>query len=185
MQTTSQAASTTGNYAPTMKHLTILRHAKAERPEGYPTDLERPLTARGRKDTANITGVLHSLEPPIDWIVCSPSVRTRETAALVVDGLDFEKPIAYEDAIYEASADALLEVLSRVPPEVQHALIIGHNPGLQELTSGLAAGSTSRLNLELPTTGMVNLGLEIAWWNQIRWGCGQLQLLLRPKLIRR
>lgn len=167
-----------------MKFLTIFRHAKAAHAEDYPVDFERPLTARGHKDAHMISQLLSRLEPPVDWILSSPAQRTRETASAVVKALNFKRGVIWQEAIYEANADNLLTLLSQIPTEMEHVLIIGHNPGMEELVSGLTAGSPTRLSLTMPTAGVAHLTLEIFDWNQIRWGCGTLHCLLRPKLLR-
>jgi phosphohistidine phosphatase len=167
-----------------MKSLSVLRHAKAEHFDDYPTDFERPLTSRGQKDARYIGEILADFDPIIDWVVSSPAQRTRETANAVVDALKFKRGVVWHEAIYEASADSLLSVLTEVPLEMEHVLIIGHNPGMEELVSGLAAGSSSRLGISMATAGLAHLTLEIFGWNQIRWGCGTLHFLLRPKLVR-
>jgi phosphohistidine phosphatase len=167
-----------------MKHLSILRHGKAEHGDLYPTDLERPLTNRGQKDAFLIGQMLTDVDPTIDWIVSSPAQRTRETAEAVIDALRYKRGIAWQDAIYDADGDALLNVLAQVPVEMEHVLIIGHNPGMELLISGLAAGSPTRLGISMPTGGLAHLTLEIYGWNQIRWGCGTLHSLMRPKFIR-
>ena len=167
-----------------MKHLSILRHAKAEHIEEYATDIERPLTSRGHKDARQIGEFLADADPAIDWIVSSPAQRTRDTAVAVTDALKYKRGVLWQDAIYEADADTLLNVLSQIPAEMEHALIIGHNPGMEELISGLVAGTPTRLGIIMSTAGLAHLTLEIFSWNQIRWGCGTLHSLLRPKLIR-
>jgi phosphohistidine phosphatase len=167
-----------------MKQLTILRHAKAERPEGFATDLERPLSARGHKDAAAVAALVAALTPSVDWIVSSPALRTRETVKHLVQALNFKHKVVWDDSVYDASADALLGSLSIVPPDVEHTLLVGHNPGLQDLISGLCAGAPSRLNVTMATGAFAFVNLEIFWWNQIRWGCGALHLLVKPKLVR-
>lgn len=167
-----------------MKYLTIFRHAKAERAEDFATDFQRPLTTRGQKDTHQMAEILAGLEPPIDWIVSSPSQRTRDTTAIVTGTLNFTREAVWQATIYEADAETLLAVLAQVPAEMEHVLIVGHNPGMEELVSGLAAGAPTRLGITIPTAGLAHLTLEIFGWNQIRWGCGTLHCLLRPKLLR-
>jgi phosphohistidine phosphatase len=168
-----------------MRTLSLVRHAKAKGPDAFATDFERPLTDRGHKDAVRIAEVLARVEPPVDWIASSPAERTRQTTEHIVTYLDYTKPLQWEDTIYEADADALLRVLSKVPQEVEHVLLVGHNPGLEELAAGLTAGSSDRLNLHLPTAALAHLQLEIFWWNQIRWGCGQLHLLVTPKVVKK
>lgn len=167
-----------------MKYLSVLRHAKAAHFDEYPTDFERPLTSRGQKDARQIAEILADSDPAIDWLVSSPAQRTRETATILAETLKFKRGIVWQDAIYEAAADALLAVLAEVPAEMEHVLIVGHNPGMEELVSGLAAGSPTRLGISMATAGLAQLTLEIFGWNQIRWGCGTLHSMIRPKLVR-
>lgn len=167
-----------------MKHLSILRHAKTEHADEYPTDFERPLTNRGHKDAEAIAQLLADHAPPIDWIISSPALRTRETTDHVTDILKYKRGIIWEEKVYEAEAETLLSILTEVPVEMEHVLLIGHNPGMEELISGLAGGSPTRLSVALPTAGLAHLTLEIFGWNQLRWGCGTLHSLIRPKFIR-
>lgn len=167
-----------------MKYLTIYRHAKTERAEDPTKDFERQLTPRGIKDSHQMAEILTEFEPGIDWIVSSPAQRTRETTNIAVEVLNFKRAIVWQDAIYEADAETLLAVLAQVPADMEHALIVGHNPGMEELVSGLAAGAPTRLGITMATAGIAYLTLEIFGWNQIRWGCGTIHCLLRPKMLR-
>ncbi len=166
-----------------MKYLSILRHAKAKRPEDYATDIERPLTKRGQSDAAAIGEIIARLQPEIDWIISSPALRTSETTAAVTAKLNFTRDVVWHDAVYAAGADDLLHVLAQVPAEREHVLLVGHNPGMADLISGLAAGAPARLALDLAPGGLGHLSLEIFSWNQIRWGCATLHCILRPKLF--
>jgi phosphohistidine phosphatase len=168
-----------------MKALTIIRHAKAERPEGYASDFERPLTQRGHKDAQRIGEIVQRLEPPVDWLASSPAARTRQTAERIAHICNYAPKIQWEPEIYEASADDLLALLAKAPQDIQHILLIGHNPGLAELTSGLITGAPGRLPIRMPTAALAHLHLEIFWWNQIRWGCGVLEHLGTPKILKK
>src|SRR5262245_50192328 len=112
-----------------MKFLSVFRHAKAEHVDDFPVDFDRPLTSRGQKDAYLVSEIIAGLEPAVDWIVSSPSLRTRETATVVTAALRFKRGVVWQDSIYEADAETLLNVLSEVPQEMEHVLIIGHNPG--------------------------------------------------------
>jgi phosphohistidine phosphatase len=166
-----------------MKTLSIFRHAKAERADDYADDQDRPLTGRGEKDAAEMAGLLARLEPPVDWIVSSPSRRTRTTAELLAAELRFKGQIAWHPAIYAAQAMTLLEVLATLPSMAEHAVLVGHNPGLEELVAGLCSGAPDRLRVRLATAAVAQVELDIAYWSQTRWGCGTLQFLVRPKLL--
>lgn len=167
-----------------MKHLTILRHAKADRPEDYSRDFDRPLTKRGIKDAALVAAHFAKLEPAIDWVISSPAARTRQTTEQILPRLQMGQQVHWEDAVYAATADVLLGVLQSAPPEVSHILLVGHNPGMEELVSGLAAGSPTRLSCTLATAAFAHLEIEIVYWNQVRWGSGRLLMLVPPKLLR-
>jgi phosphohistidine phosphatase len=167
-----------------MRVLSIVRHAKAERPEGYSSDHARPLTTRGHKDAARIGTLLADLEPKVDCILSSPAARAAQTADRVAAALDYAKSVAWEDGIYLASADTLLELLRRAPEEAQHVVLIGHNPGLEELAAGLCSGAPDNSVLTLVTATLAHFDLDISRWNQLRWGAGQLKLLVAAKLLK-
>jgi phosphohistidine phosphatase len=167
-----------------MKILSVLRHAKTERPDKYDRDMERPLTKRGRRDARTMGRVVADVEPSVDWLISSPAVRTRQTVDELLRNLSLAQSVAWEDEVYNASADALLSLLSRTTSRAKHVLLVGHNPSVAELVAGLSAGSPQRLNLHMPTATLAHLHLEIFQWDQIRWGCGILRAFLPPKLIR-
>jgi phosphohistidine phosphatase len=168
-----------------MKSLTIVRHAKAERPEGYSTDFDRPLTERGERDAVRMAALLGRLAPPVDWWLSSPALRTRQTTERMAAECGYDGTVQWEAAIYEASDEAVLDLLATIPQEVEHAVVVGHNPGMADLVSGLVGGAPSRLNLHMPTAALVHVELEIFLWNQIRWGAGRLALLVTPKSLKK
>jgi phosphohistidine phosphatase len=167
-----------------MKVLSIVRHGKAERPEGYPNDFSRPLTARGNKDAARMGAFLGGMQPPVDCILSSPAARAAQTAEHIAAELGYGKSVGWEAGIYLASADTLLELLRRAPEDAEHVVLIGHNPGLEELSAGLCSGASDNSVLTLVTTSLAHFELDIARWSQIRWGAGQLRLLVSAKVLK-
>lgn len=168
-----------------MKYLTILRHAKAVPGNAGLADVDRPLAENGPKQIQRIAPAIRSLKTPIDRLLISPSLRTVETAALLADALALPQEPIVEKRIYEATPTALLEILRDQPGTVQHVALIGHNPGLTMLVSGLCSGDDARLNLHLPTAGMAYIELEVVRWRQVRWGSGVLRFLLAPKFLKK
>ncbi len=166
-----------------MKQLTIVRHAKAEPYEEYASDFDRPLAPKGLKQIPRIARVLAQLKTPPDWIISSPAIRARQTAELLAQELDFPERILWEEAIYEASAPTLHRILQQTPDTVTHVLMVGHNPGMERLVAGLCSGN-QLMNLRLSTAGTAHLRLEIFQWQQLRWGSGELRLLLRPGVLK-
>lgn len=167
-----------------MKTLTILRHAKAERPEAYSSDFERPLTERGHKDAERMAAMLERLEPAIDLIVSSPAARAAQTASHVANRLHLKQPVSWNEAIYLATPNALIEILRETAEEFEHVVLVGHNPTLTELTTGLCGGTPDDSSMDLPTAGLAHLSLAISRWSLLRWGSGQLKLLIGPRSLK-
>jgi phosphohistidine phosphatase len=117
---------------PAQRHLVLLRHAKSAWPDGVP-DLRRPLAKRGRRDAAAVGRWLHERAPRLDAVVCSPAERARQTWTLVAAELDDPPPASYDERVYGATAAQLLALVRNLPDEIGTALLIGHNPDLQEL----------------------------------------------------
>lgn len=168
-----------------MKTLSIIRHAKAEAAGLASADFQRPLTSRGKKDARRIGRLLARIEPAVDWIIASPSARTRTTVAEMVEIVDYSGTLQWEDRAYLGEAETWLQLLSAVPPEIEHVAIVGHNPGVADLVAGLTSGVPSRLNLHFPTAALAHLEVDIFWWKQIRWGCGQLRMVITPKYLQK
>jgi phosphohistidine phosphatase len=167
-----------------MKVLSIVRHAKAERPDTYPSDYVRPLTVRGYKDAARLGTFMAGLEPKVDCILCSPAARAAQTADSLAAELGFTNSVAWHGSIYLASAETLLELLRRAPEEAQHVVLVGHNPGLEELAAGLCSGASDNSVLTLITATLAHFELDVTRWSQLRWGAGQLRVLVPAKLLR-
>lgn len=167
-----------------MKHLTIIRHAKAEDPSPATRDVDRRLTARGRKDALLVGAALAQLSPPIDWLFSSTAARAQDTTTGIVQLLPLRSEPALRPQLYNATPTTLLEVATQSPHRAEHVALVAHNPGLEELIAGLCAGSPGRLYINLPPGGVVQVQLDIAQWDQLRWGSGVLSFMLRPKILR-
>lgn len=167
-----------------MKHISIWRHAKAERPDLYASDFDRPLTERGLKDAARVGQVIVRLEPATDLIISSPAARTAQTARALVALLSGAIDPRWHDAVYLAAADTLLGIIKTLPEEVQHVVLVGHNPGMEELASGLCGSTPEDVFVRLPTAALAHVVVDASHWSMVRWGAGELQLLLTPRVLR-
>ncbi|MEU0744743.1 histidine phosphatase family protein [Streptomyces sp. NPDC006134] len=121
------------------RRIVLFRHAKADWPQV--TDHERPLAERGRKDAAEAGRRLADTGIPFELALCSTATRTRETWKLAVQEFPHRPKTVYEERIYEASPGELIAVLNETPDDVQNALLIGHNPGVQGLADILAGSA--------------------------------------------
>jgi len=164
-----------------MRELFILRHGKADRPEGL-ADFERPLIKRGRLDAKRIGRWLHERQLLPDYVLSSPAFRALQTAQRVCKQLDIaQKAIVCDPAIYEAHSDTLLSVLRSCPETARRVLIVGHNPGLEDLILALT-GYTEPLPDDasrLSTAAMVQLVFE-GDWAELTNGCAKWVTLVRP-----
>jgi len=119
-----------------MKQLILLRHGKAA-PQDQGGDYKRPLADKGRAAMPLVGQKLRALGIKPELVLVSTALRTRETYELVAATADL-KPAEFEDDIYLASTQVLLRRLKKVPPRTTSVLVIGHNPGLADLTRMLS-----------------------------------------------
>jgi phosphohistidine phosphatase len=167
-----------------MKRLTVVRHAKAEdRMTFRGSDFDRPLAPKGRKQMKALTPLFAGLGTVPDWLLSSPAQRTKETAELLARRIKFGREISYDLRIYEAAGQILLDVLREQPKTADHLVLVGHNPGMEWLVSGLTCGDENRLGVRMATGSLVHLELDIAHWHQCRWGCGVMTLFCPPKYL--
>jgi phosphohistidine phosphatase len=162
-----------------MKTLYILRHGKAEEhsPRG---DKARVLAPRGERNSRTMGERLRGLAPAIDLFVSSDAERARQTAEIAARAAGFDGAVAIEPEIYAAPLDALLEVVRSLPDAASTAVIVGHNPGFEDLSTALAPDGTAPVRL--PTAGLAHLEFPAAnRWRDLREGSGRLVSVHTPK----
>ena len=161
-----------------MKTLLILRHAKAQ-PDAPNGDRVRELTSRGRRNAAAIGAHLHALVGRPDAIVTSDAVRARQTAELAAEAVGFVAPLTLEPDVYGADVATLIQIVRGLPDEASCVVLVGHNPGLEELTAALADSDAAAAHL--PTAGLVHLEFAVARWDEVRRGSGRWLGLTAPR----
>lgn len=139
-----------------------MRHAKAARDEAQWQDFDRPLNERGRADATRMGKWLAQQKLTPDWICASASVRTRETAERVAFALNFQRSIALSRDLYHATAERYLVEIRQMPHDVSCLLVIGHNPGLEQLTQQLSGEFVS-----LPTAAIAHFSALLASWEDL------------------
>jgi phosphohistidine phosphatase len=165
-----------------MKRLYLLRHAKSSWKDTSLTDRDRPLAPRGRRAAKAIARHLREQGIEPELVLCSTALRTRETLDRIEPALG-TPAIRVEGELYGASADALLERLRSVPDAVGSVMLIGHNPGLQELALVLARRSDTvgELEAKYPTAALATLTLPVASWRELGPATAELVALVRPR----
>ncbi|MDR6954389.1 phosphohistidine phosphatase [Ancylobacter sp. 3268] len=165
-----------------MLRLMLFRHAKSDWPAGV-ADRERPLAPRGRK-AAPVMGtymVRSGLTP--SQVLVSPARRTLETWAAACDSWASPPPTTYEEAIYEAAPEMLLDVIRRRGTD-SPLMLVGHNPGLESLTARLvAAADRARLPVKFPTGGLAVIDLPAKGWAEVGPGTGTLERFVTPRSL--
>jgi phosphohistidine phosphatase len=165
-----------------MKHLLLLRHAKAAPAAGGMADRDRPLAARGQRD-ADLIGALIASEPP-DLILCSPARRTRETLVGVLRHLKRPPQPLFVDALYDGGTD-YRDAIMQAAGEGSRVLVIGHNPAVHRtalsLTGAGDAALYAMLGGKFPTCGLAVIAFDINDWKKLVRGSGELLALQRPR----
>ncbi len=122
-----------------MRQLVLLRHAKAAVDSDTGQDLDRPLAPRGREEAPVVGKALADAGAEPELVLVSAARRTRETWELVSAAFPGVEA-RFLDELYDATAETLLHLVERA--KVARLMIIGHNPGLQELAIRLARRNT-------------------------------------------
>ena len=158
-----------------MKTFLIMRHAKSDYPPHISNDFDRPLNKRGAKDVPRMARVLRASAPVPELILSSPAQRARQTA----EGMELSGNILFDERLYLAAPATLIDVVAGLPDSGESALIVGHNPGLEEWILQLCG-----CHLRLPTAGLAALCLDMSRWVEIHSARGQLQWFVNPRLVK-
>lgn len=171
-----------------LRRLVVLRHAKSAWPEGAP-DHARPLGPRGRRDAPAAGRALAEADLLPDLAVCSTALRARQTWELAAAEWGTPPPVRHERRLYAAAPDDLLAVARETPPEVETLLLVGHNPGLEDLVLMLArdgvGDALERVRVKFPTSAIAVLAWYGPDWAALAPGTALLTSLTVPRGARK
>jgi phosphohistidine phosphatase len=174
-----------------MRIIHLLRHGKSSWKDTGIDDFDRPLAGRGRRAAAAMGHYLrrHHIEPA--HILCSPAQRTRQTLEGLQDEIGAAIPTRFERSIYMAEPGLLLRRLKGLSDSLPSAMIIGHNPGMEQLAAMLVGDDGGeddderelrRLMAEkFPTGSLAVIAAEVEHWHDLQPGCGRLQRFVRAR----
>ena len=169
-----------------MRRLMLLRHAKSDWPDGV-EDHERPLAERGRRMSPLMGRFMVEKGLLPDLAMVSTARRATETWKLVHAALGQDIVHKDEPRIYEAGVQAILDTVRQTPDRIHALLLVGHNPGLQDLALQLIGKGRepelSRLRRKYPTAGLVVIDFDVKHWREISGGLGRLERFDTPKSI--
>jgi phosphohistidine phosphatase len=150
-----------------MKTLLILRHAKSSWKEEHLSDHDRPLNKRGRHDAPRMGKLIRKkgLQPQL--IICSGAKRARETVELVTAACGYKGELRFSEELYAAAPEAYIRLLKAVDDRYDRVMVVGHNPGLEELLEGFTKEEQT-----LPTAALAQVTLPIKRWRELKGSTG-------------
>lgn len=168
-----------------MLTLSLLRHAKSSWKNPTLPDRERPLAARGMGDAPAMGHAMTERGIDPELVLCSSARRTVDTLSLVLPELKIEPKVIYEDGLYHASAEEMLDMLRGIQPGASHVMLVGHNPEIQRLALDLIGSGSKhmrdRLSEKYPTAALAVINFPAGLWSSVGDNSGSLSLFLTPK----
>ncbi|MER6133199.1 histidine phosphatase family protein [Streptomyces sp. NPDC001815] len=167
-----------------LRRLIVLRHAKSAYPDGV-TDHERPLAPRGRRDAPAAGRALAAVDCLPELALCSTAVRARQTWDLTAAQWGTPPPVRHDARLYGADVPELLEVVREAPAEAKTLLLVGHNPGLEDLVLTLAGDSLDDalddVRTKFPTSAIAILAWHGGGWESLGPGTALLTDMIVPR----
>jgi phosphohistidine phosphatase len=166
------------------RELLILRHGKSDW-SADTDDFHRPIKGRGKRGAQRTAAWLLQQDLVPDHIVSSPAVRAIETARIACNAMGLGRDTVTRDPrIYLATRQELLEVLGACPPKARRIMLVGHNPGLEDLLEFLAdkPNPVPANGKQLPTAALARLAMPEAW-RSLEAGCARVLDLVRPATL--
>ena len=169
-----------------MKTLGLFRHAKSGWADPRARDFDRPLSERGTRGAALMGKHIRDFGVRFDRVLASPAVRVGETIELASKAFGRSFPVEWDRRIYLASSATLIDLLRGVEGDPAAVLMVGHNPGLEDVIFDLVPDDgTSPLRDEVetkfPTATFAVLQLDIANWGDLAEGSAKLTHMTRPR----
>jgi phosphohistidine phosphatase len=168
-----------------MKTVFLLRHAKSSWDDPVERDFDRPLNKRGRRAAETIGRHIRAKSIAFDHVVASPAVRVIETLDAVEDGAGRKLGVAFDRRIYMASVLTLVDIIHETNAEYDSVLLVGHNPGLEDLIFMLTPHDDgplrSEVDIKYPTATLSEMTFDVDRWEDVDEGKGHLVRLIRPR----
>jgi phosphohistidine phosphatase len=139
-------------------------------------DFDRPLKGRGRRAAEQMGQVLAEDKLKSPLVISSPAVRARETTELVLESAGLKVEPRFEERIYEADVRTLLAIVKAIPDSSGVAMMVGHNPGFENLLDYLTGDSR-----HMPTCALAKIEFDTESWSEVSEESGRLELFVTPK----
>lgn len=167
--------------------LFLLRHAKSSWEAPDLIDHDRPLTKRGIMAAGLMGREMVEREWVPDYVICSTSTRTRETLALWRHASGFNPEVSYSRDLYHASAGELFEIVMNIPDKHDKIMLVGHNPGMEQMAMQLCANlgdePAKELMEKFPTAALAMFEIPNKSWAQTEPGTAKLANYITPRKL--
>jgi phosphohistidine phosphatase len=169
-----------------VKTLALFRHAKSDWSDARARDFDRPLNERGQRGARAMGEYIKSTNRRFDHMIASPAVRAAETVEESSKAWGCTFKVEWDRRIYLASSASLIDLLKELKNDPASVLMMGHNPGLEDLIFDLVPDDGSSplrdvVEQKFPTATYAVLELDVDRWSDIADGCGRLVELKRPR----
>jgi phosphohistidine phosphatase len=164
------------------KQLSIIRHGKSNRDNPELDDIDIPLLPKGIKRTIRMCKYMKKQKIYPDYIICSPAERAVKTAEIIISELKLSIIPQIHKELYGGSIDCIDDVISDMENNINHLLIVGHNPVLTNYINT----KIKNINLDwLPTSGLVTINFDFKKWAYISTSIGNTGNYITPKLLKK
>jgi phosphohistidine phosphatase len=166
------------------RELLILRHGKSDWSTGE-DDFDRPLVDRGKRGAQRMGVWLATHDMIPEYVVSSPAERALVTAEKSLKAMGKGSGgIIQDNEVYLADVEDLLDVVRQIPADTHRAMLVGHNPGLEELLIALTGGNVEPEDdgKLLPTATLAILKTTKSWLDQ-KQGSARLVRIIRPRTL--
>jgi phosphohistidine phosphatase len=166
-----------------MPTLFVLRHAKSSWNNSSLADHDRPLAPRGERAAEALAAHVATIDPPPALVLCSTARRAQDTLEPARARLPDSTAVLIEHELYGADAPDLLDRLREVPDDTPSVMLVGHNPGLEDLVKGLGREGDpnliARMHSKFPTGALATLAFP-GPWKGLGWGTATLEAFVVP-----
>lgn len=154
----------------------LLRHGKSDWSNNLDSDFDRPLAARGKQAAKRMAALMIEQELEPELVITSPAARAAQTAGIVLAEIG-DVDLVEDEALYEASLEDLLATVHNLPDDVGRVLLVGHNPGFEELAAELSSDG----GVVMKTCTLAVLQVKSKSWEEVRSGSARLAALYNPR----
>ncbi len=170
-----------------MKKLSLLRHAKSDWQDPTTRDFDRPLNDKGKRVARAMGHWVAAQKIRFDHIIASPALRVQETIEYFIEGYGKRFDIDWERKIYLASSATILDVVRESDDDYAHILVVGHNPGIEDIIFDLVPDNGSKLRdmveKKYPTGAFSKLHLDCNHWTELSNNPAQFETFMPPRNI--